>query len=318
MISVARYTASMEEEWDSFVLAARNSTLLHLRRYMDYHSHRFQDTSLVFIDEHDRTVALLPACFSQSDTTAIVSHEGLTYGGIIVAPTTHADIVEQVLELACRYYKEHLHALSLTIKHIPYIYSSQPCDEECYFIHRLGGRLVSRSLSQAVSLDNPLPFNELRRRRTAKAQYNGITVSAATSRQEWDEYHRLLATMLADRHDTNPVHTADELWLLHSRFPKNIQLYTARKESMLAGTVVYLSPQVAHTQYLAASAEGRDCGALDLVISHLLKEPIVTARRYLDFGISTERDGTLNHGLTFQKEGFGARGVCYDTYYIAL
>ena len=34
-----------------------------------------------------------------------------------------------------------------------------------------------------------------------------------------------------------------------------------------------------------------------------------------DFGISTEQGGRyLNEGLIFQKEGFGARTVVYDTY----
>ena len=36
---------------------------------------------------------------------------------------------------------------------------------------------------------------------------------------------------------------------------------------------------------------------------------------FFDFGKSTEGDGTvLNESLIYQKEGFGARGVCYDWY----
>ena len=36
---------------------------------------------------------------------------------------------------------------------------------------------------------------------------------------------------------------------------------------------------------------------------------------YFDFGKSTERHGEyLNEQLIFQKEGFGGRAVCYDTY----
>ena len=36
---------------------------------------------------------------------------------------------------------------------------------------------------------------------------------------------------------------------------------------------------------------------------------------YLDFGRSTEGDGSvLNDGLVAQKEGFGGRAICYDTY----
>jgi hypothetical protein len=41
----------------------------------------------------------------------------------------------------------------------------------------------------------------------------------------------------------------------------------------------------------------------------------LTTHDYFDFGISTEKQGTyLNKQLIYQKEGFGARGVCYDWY----
>lgn len=143
--------------------------------------------------------------------------------------------------------------------------------------------------------------------------------TTAEKREEWDEYHRLLTQVLSLHHSTAPVHSAEELWLLHSRFPDNIKLYTARLDGrLMAGTVVYLSPCVAHTQYLASSDQGRGIGALDYVIDRVLSEADVRQCAYLDFGVSTERDGTLNQGLTFQKEGFGARGVCYDTYRINL
>ena len=36
---------------------------------------------------------------------------------------------------------------------------------------------------------------------------------------------------------------------------------------------------------------------------------------YLDFGSSTEEQGSvINAGLTAHKEGYGGRGVVYDTY----
>ena len=39
------------------------------------------------------------------------------------------------------------------------------------------------------------------------------------------------------------------------------------------------------------------------------------AKRFLDMGTSAMDDSTaLKRPLIFQKEGFGARAVCYDTY----
>ena len=68
---------------------------------------------------------------------------------------------------------------------------------------------------------------------------------------------------------------------------------------------------------MAASPEGKQVGALDYLIALLLLS--IEEHPYLDFGISTEAAGTiLNSGLIFQKEGFGARGICYDTYLFNL
>ena len=86
--------------------------------------------------------------------------------------------------------------------------------------------------------------------------------------------------------------------------------------NIVAGTVMYVTDNVAHSQYIAASEQGRDYGALDLLFSKLITD-VFAAHRYFDFGISTEQGGRfLNEGLMFQKEGFGARAVVYDTYEI--
>lgn len=318
MIKTIRYHARLAQEWDEFVGKARNSTLLHLRNYMDYHSDRFQDASLLFYDERQHLVALLPACISRKDSHTIVSHEGLTYGGLLTEPLTHTFVIEQALDAAMLYYKEELQASQLVIKHIPYIYSSQPADEELYFIHSRGGSLTARGLSQTIDLTRPLPLNTLRQRCLSRAAKAQLEVRIATQREEWDQYHSILTKCVA-RHGFAPVHSADELWMLHTRFPQHIVLYaTFRKESLIAGAVLYISPNVAHAQYLAVSDEGKQCGALDMAIHTAVHDPRIKQCRYFDFGISTERDGTLNHGLTLQKEGFGARGICYDIYQIPL
>lgn len=318
MVKAIRYNATMADKWDEFVTKARNSTLLHKRGYMDYHSDRFRDASLVFTNPEEYIVALMPACFSRTDPKTIVSHQGLTYGGIIVEPHTHTFLIEQVFEAALAYYKTELQATNLILKHIPYIYSTQASDEELYFIHSHGGQLIERGLSQAIDLTRRLPLNSLRRRCLNKARRDGLTAGISNRREDWDQYYPLL-THCVERHGFKPVHSADELWLLHSRFPDQILLYTTHKHGeLLAGAVVYISPNVSHTQYLAVSDVGKACGALDLAIMTAVTDERIKHCRYFDFGISTERDGTLNHGLTLQKEGFGARGVCYDIYKIKL
>jgi len=69
-----------------------------------------------------------------------------------------------------------------------------------------------------------------------------------------------------------------------------------------------------HTQYISASPEGKQMGALDLLFHHLINETN-WSQPYFDFGTSARAEGNeLNEPLIFQKHGFGGRTVCYDWY----
>ena len=103
--------------------------------------------------------------------------------------------------------------------------------------------------------------------------------------------------------------------MLHQRFPQQIKLWVAKEDGVtIGGTVLYVTDRVVHAQYIAASPRGRDIHALDLLFQVVIRQAL-EQHPYFDFGISTEHQGTfLNEGLIYQKEGFGARGICYDWY----
>ena len=83
---------------------------------------------------------------------------------------------------------------------------------------------------------------------------------------------------------------------------------------MLGGTVLYISRKVVHTQYISASEEGKKAHALDALFLNLINIRYKDFD-YFDFGTSNEEGGkVLNTSLIYQKEGFGGRGVVYDTY----
>ena len=77
MLEIIRYTPEWEQQWNDFVARAKNATFLFDRRYMEYHSDRFQDASYLFLRD-GKPYALLPA--NRRDDT-LYSHQGLTYGG---------------------------------------------------------------------------------------------------------------------------------------------------------------------------------------------------------------------------------------------
>ncbi len=311
------------DEWNGLVDEAKNASFLFNRNFMDYHADRFTDASLLFFrGENSRPIALFPA---EVDVfhRVVRSHGGLTYGGLLMARDITYDEVRDCFHLLFRHYREQ-GVGELLYKPLPYIYHTYPAQEDLYLLAQEGAELASRSLSSAVYLHTatPVALRELRRRGARKAERAGLQVrTVETDEVAVEAFWNILNETLITHHHTTPVHTLAEMRLLMHRFPEQIRLYGVftPEGRLVAGSWVFLvGEQVAHAQYIAASQEGRTLGALDLLFPHLI-ERSKEKFRYFDFGISTEHGGQLlNEGLLFQKEGFGARGVCYDMYKIDL
>ena len=125
MIAVRPYTPNDAERWNELVAQSRNGTFLFDRRYMDYHSDRFADHSLLF-SERGKTVALLPAnrC---GDT--LHSHQGLTYGGLVMSQgVTTAKACEIFTELNKYLCAEGIK--KVVYKAVPHIYHRYPAEED--------------------------------------------------------------------------------------------------------------------------------------------------------------------------------------------
>ena len=72
--------------WNNFVAEAKNATFLFHRDFMEYHKDRFQDYSLLIFDEKDTLQAIFPANIVDNQ---VYSHQGLTYGGLILQSKTY-------------------------------------------------------------------------------------------------------------------------------------------------------------------------------------------------------------------------------------
>ena len=312
-LSVVRYDESHKEEWNAFVAASKNGTFLFDRGYMDYHSDRFRDCSLMFY-KHGKLLAMLPANWREDEGT-VQSHGGLTYGGLIVPKDMIAVDALEVFSCAIDWMKRELGAHRWLYKPIPYIYSKLPAEEDLYALFRSGGKLKERGVSSVIDFSNRLPMRQSRKNGLAKARKAGLVVDDGNMTSDLEAFWNILAGILMDKHRKKPVHTVAELQLLASRFPGQIKLHVVRDGGeVVAGALVYDMGHVVHTQYLASSDSGKRNGALDLLLKTLISE-VYADRTYFDFGVSTENGGSyLNEGLIFQKEGFGARSVVYDTY----
>ena len=309
-LRIERYTSDYKNIWDQFVADSKNGTFMLQRDYMDYHADRFTDYSLI-VYEGNSVVALLPASLHDDQ---LRSHGGLTYGGLIVNRKMTAQLNLLVFESIVSYMKD-AGLKSLLYKRVPAIYYNYPSDEDLYSLFRIGANLVRRDISTAVYLPDKIRFSERRRRNVKKAIKSNLTFSEST---DFKTYIDLLADVLK-RHGTKPVHTAEEIEKLAQAFPDVIKLYAAYDgNEMMAGSLLFVTPDVVHAQYIANSEQGKNIGALDFVFDKLINE-VYAESKYFDFGISTEDDGKyLNEGLVSQKQEFGGRGVIYDHYLINI
>lgn len=311
IITIVHYSSDKQAQWNQFVDESKNGTFMLKRGYVEYHSDRFVDNSLMIYD-NNKLIALLPASKHGDE---LRSHGGLTYGGLVVGRKMTVQLMLCIMEFLKPFLKEEGFK-TLKYKRVPYIYYDYPSDEDLYALFRVGAKLIRRDISTSIYLPDRIRFNERRRRNVKKAIKANLEF-----RQSYDfgQYIEMLAEVLASRHDTKPVHTADEIKLLADRFPDNIKLYASYDgDRMLAGSVIFETPRVAHAQYIASSPEGRNCGALDFCFDQLIND-IYSNKVYFDFGISTEERGWyLNEGLVEQKQEFGGRGVIYDEFTLEL
>lgn len=307
-MEIRRYRREDKELWNSFVSKARNATFLFDRNYMDYHADRFDDNSFMFYHK-GKLKAVLPANVA-GDT--LYSHQGLTYGGLLLDKKATVEDVLECFDSLNSWLREN--GISKVVyKALPWIYQQYPSEEDLYALTwKCKAQLISRDISSSIVIDNKLKFAESRKSGIRKALSLNIEVGESN---DVDGFWHVLEDNLGNRYNAKPVHTASEMKLLMSRFPNNIKLYVAKMNGeIVGGTLIYVTSQVVHTQYISASLEGKKHGALDLLFDYIINKVYANCR-YFDFGKSTEQGGAyLNEPLIFQKEGFGGRGVCYDWY----
>ncbi len=307
--SIELFQNSKTLQWNRFVGESANGTFLLDRRFMEYHSDRFEDASLIIYDGTD-IVGLLPA--SKHGLT-VVSHGGLTYGGLIVGKSRSSahGVYTSLSEVCDRLRAEGVE--SLVYKPLPHMYHRAPCEADLYALFRMGAKMVRRDVSSALPPSSQMVMRKGRKALVKRAkQIAGLKICSS---KDWENFHALLQGRLEEKYGAAPVHSARELEMLQSRFPGNIALTSAiLNDVMIAGCVTFETDCVVHAQYLATHEIARENGAMDLLISEIIQQTLAK-NKWFDFGISTTNNGLdLNVDLARYKEGFGAKSVVYDCY----
>jgi len=307
-LKVFCYEPGCAGAWDSFVESSKNGTFILRRTYMDYHSDRFEDHSVI-IERGGRICALLPA---HQVADRICSHNGLTYGGFVIGPDMKTPTMLDVFEKVLEYYRDR-GIESVLYKTIPHIYHRLPAEEDRFALFRRGARLIRRDVLSVIGMGHPPVIQDRRARGARKARAEKVS---SGKDDDWAGYWAMLTGHLEQRFGVAPVHSLEEINHLRSLFPERIKLFGARNASgsLIAGTVIYETDLVAHVQYIASNDEGRKLAALDLLFTELVRDYCST-KPWFDFGPSNTPPGRdLNTGLIEQKEGFGGRAVMHDVY----
>lgn len=310
-MEIKQYKEEYKQLWDDYVRLSKNGTFLLCRDFIEYHGNKFADHSLLFFED-GKLLAVLPGHI-QDDI--FYSHAGLTYGGFVLSPSIRIAQVTSMFDTLTKHLKN-LGIKKIVYKTIPHIYHRYPAEEDLYALFRHGAKLHTRSISSTIYLPKKIPYSDLRKRGIIKARKNNLRVMESN---DLESFWKILTNNLQIKYDAHPVHTLEEISYLKEKFCDEIKLFSVadNNNEMVAGSVVFETPTVAHIQYIAATNTGKEAGAMDMLVDHIINN--YPDKRYFDYGISTENGGTyLNENLIAQKEGFGARGTVYDIYSIDL
>jgi hypothetical protein len=311
--TVKQYNKHYFEQWNAFVEKAKNATFLFHRDFMEYHSDRFEDFSLLVFDEKDNLVSVVPA---NRVGETVYSHQGLTYGGFVLEKKIKGNIVLEIFESVISFLKEN-NCKEIYIKKILSIYCFEPSNEiECFIIQQKG-ELYRKDLNLIIDYNKDLFISKSKLKHYKKESKRDILIKIEnTFELFWDE---VLIPRLTLKHDTKPVHTKEEILNLKNKFPNNIFQYNAYYENkIVAGITIFKFNNVVKSQYGATSELGEKLRALDYLFITLINE-FKDQFDFFDMGTVTENNELgFNAGLLNQKQELGCSIFAQDFYKLKL
>lgn len=302
------YTSAYKNTWNQFVTRAKNATFLFHRSFMEYHSDRFKDASLLVFKD-TKLVGILPA--NRVEDT-VFSHQGLSYGGFVLSNKTKIEDALGAFQAILKYLEAN-GVGTLQLKVLPSIYHSQPADEINYLLFLTEATKTRVDVSATIYNDNALKIQGNRMEGVKKAEKQGLWLEAEQNFNPF--WNKILIPNLNKRHGAKPVHTLEEIEALATNFPNNIVQFNVMKDKdIVAGTTMFVTDRVAHVQYISANEDKQQLGSLDFLFHHLINSTY-RDKKYFDFGVSNENQGkNINKGLQYWKECFGARTVAQEFY----
>ena len=247
------------------------------------------------------------------DEVSITSHSGLTFGSFIVKENIRSYKTMEYIAHSIKFLFNNK-IQKLYFKQIPTFYNNVSSDEVDYTFFILDAQMYRVDIAYVIKYQKIIPYQQRRLRSIKKGK--NINVQIISDNKFDSFWNQILIPNLKQRFGVKPVHSLEEIASLSENNPKSIVQYNAYLEGqIMAGTTLFITPNVVHAQYISASEEGRKNGSLDLLFDFLINK--YSDKMYFDFGIVNENLGrTINLGLLDWKEGFGARAYLHRFYNI--
>ncbi len=297
--------------------AANNGTLFHERKFLGYHPEgRFVDHSLI-VEKNGKLKALFPAVDIISDgKRALVSHQGSSYGGIVVHESLSFrdgyDFVESIIDYA---QQMGFDRIQMTLP--PAIYQRRVSNYLDFSLIKHGFSYKKRDISSMLTIEatpekNLERFTATHRTAVRKAIKQGVSIRET---EDWSDFYALLQENLKIRHNVQPTHSLAELLKLKGLYPNRIRLFGAYfDEQLIAGVVNFtVNEDVVLAFYISHKEAFQHLRAVNLLFYKIISWCHGNNFKFLDFGIFTV-DMAPNFGLGRFKENFGASGVFRDTF----
>lgn len=309
--TVRLYQKNDFESWNFFVEKAKNATFLFNRDFMEYHNDRFTDFSLI-VEDGTKWVAILPANVVENQ---VFSHQGLTYGGLVYDEKVKLASVIKFFKSILIFLKNS-NISTLQLKMLPSFYAQFPSEELNYALFLAEAKLIRRDANAVIDLQQKFSISKGRMEGVAKARKHQLILKEDGNFEGfWNE---ILVPNLYKNHNAKPVHSLKEIQNLHQKFSKNIRQFNVyHDDKIVAGTTIFETKNVAHSQYISGNSDKGTLGSVDYLYYHLLND-VFKNKRFFDFGISNENQGkNLNEGLSYWKESFGANTIVQDFYEVS-
>ena len=308
--TVRRYTSEDYVIWNAFISAAKNATFLFHRDFMEYHQDRFEDFSLLVFD-NKKLVSVLPA---NRVGATVYSHQGLTYGGIVLLPKSKLYDTIYVFKSVLKFLNDN-DVSTLYLKQIPSIYCRYSSDEINYLAHICKAEVVMKHNVSVITLNQDRLISKSRKQCINRGKNLNLEIKEDKKIDLfWNE---LLIPNLTDKYNSKPVHSVDEISMLMTKFPDNIKHFNVYNGAKLVcGTTIFITDKVVKPQYISGNESNNELGSIDFLYDFLIND-IANGKDYFDFGPSHENDGLqIVKSINFWKESFGAHSLIQDFYQI--